>query len=249
MKSGTSTVPSTRAAVDSWPGQAAVGRALGLSRTQVRRLVDQGVLAASKGSDGSWRFNPVDLEAEAERRRATGGGASAAVAPEADGNLAARAFALFAAHGIDIRRAVMDIKLTPGAAEQLAGDYARLGGEVVLSSEGLATLRARLGAPAELRSGADVLDAATQRAIRAAADLTKQLAERDGAWQAKVAALEAALAECRQRLAQASPGQPPSVPATASAPAGAVIPAGPPSTDTTASDDADATPTSVSPHR
>lgn len=204
MKSTTSKRVLTAAAVDGWPGQPAVSRALGLGRTQVRRLVSQGSLVAAKGSDGAWRFSPVELEAEVARRRVSG---ADAVPPksDADGAVAARAFELFAAHGLDVRRAVVEIKLTPAAAEQLARDYARLGGEVVLSREGLATLRARLGAAADLHSEADVLDAATQRAVRAAAELTRQVAERDEVWKARVVALETALAGARAQAANTKP--------------------------------------------
>jgi hypothetical protein len=98
---------------------------LAVGRERVRYLASKGQLV-SRRYDGRVLFDPASVErAAAEISEGT-----IKTKPAGDGQLASRAFTLFG-EGIDLRRAVVELRQPLAIVEALARDYAIAGSEVV----------------------------------------------------------------------------------------------------------------------
>lgn len=173
----------------------------GLTVAGVRGRVRLGLLTEYKDGTGKPRYDAAEVDALA-RKKPVGSRALRDGASTDEGALASRAFALFAADGIDLRKAVVQLNVTLEVADRLARDYARAGGEVLLllRRDSVSTLRSMIG-----WDGAD--EDSLTRAVAAWMSKKREahstdIGEREGRWAEERAALEASAAAHERRAAE-----------------------------------------------
>jgi hypothetical protein len=173
---------------DTWPRQTDARARLGVSRTQLFRLVQSKRLRAVQDGAGRWRFDPVSLEAEVAFRAAPAARASSS-GPSADGKVAAEATRLFAA-GKTVRDVVLALEIPYATAHAVRQDYAKAGDDVLLSAEAVERLRGWLGWDEHPPTEKGLLEAVMAKTRRLSSEHTKQVEE----WKGKLAATQQALA-------------------------------------------------------
>jgi hypothetical protein len=181
---------------DTWPGQTDARARLGVSRTQLFRLVQAKRLRAVQDGAGRWRFDPALLEAEVALRTAPAARASSN-RPSADGRVAAEATRLFAA-GKTVRDVVLALEIPYATAHAVRQDYAKAGDDVLLSAEAVDRLRGWLGWDEHPPTEKGLLDAVMGKTRRLSAEHTKQVEE----WKGKLATVEKALAAAQASTAE-----------------------------------------------
>jgi hypothetical protein len=171
---------------DTWPGQVAARERLGVSRTQLLRLVDTKRLRAVQDDAGRWRFDPASLDAEIALRSAPVPRVSR---PSAEGKWAAEATRLYGA-GKTVRDVVLALEIPYATAQAIRQDFAKAGDDVLLSAESVDRLRGWLAWDEHPPTEKGLLEAVMAKTRRMSAEHTKQVEE----WKEKLEAAQRALA-------------------------------------------------------
>jgi hypothetical protein len=134
--------PKSRSGATIWLTRAQAAARLGLTVSGVRGRVGLRLLKEYRDDRGTARYDAAEVDKMAKERPA--GGAKADVAP-GYGELAATAFQMFDRSGVDVRRAVVELRIPTEVAERLAAEYGRAGSEVVLKVATIKDVRRLLG--------------------------------------------------------------------------------------------------------
>jgi hypothetical protein len=103
---------------------AAVARMLGISRTRVAKLTDEGQLRRVPGAPGQALYDRREVEAfrETYRPRRIIRGRAERASPDISGETCAQAFELFA-EGRSLREIVIALRIAPRTARELYAEY------------------------------------------------------------------------------------------------------------------------------
>jgi hypothetical protein len=108
----------------------------------VRGRVGLGLLKEYRDDRGTARYDAAEVDQMAKDRPA---GKIHSHQPAGSGDLTATAFQMFERVGVDVRRAVVELRIPTEVAERLAEEYGRTGGEIVLKAGTVRDVRRLLG--------------------------------------------------------------------------------------------------------
>jgi hypothetical protein len=132
----------TRPGATIWLTRAQAADRLGLTVSGVRGRVGLGLLKEYRDDRGTARYDAAEVDKMAKKLPV--GRPKSEVQP-GRGDLTATAFQMFARTGVDVRRAVVELRVPTEVAERLAEEYGRSGGEVVLKAVTVKDVRRLLG--------------------------------------------------------------------------------------------------------
>ena len=155
-----------------------VATALGVGRTTVRRLEEDGTLRPVVDGEGVHRFDRAEVERVVRQRSAAAAGKDDRTGPSQaalgalvahDGDVAAKAFQAFS-DGLDPVAAVIALKIAPALIADLHRQWVELRGGLVLCAEARREIERTIGAPITAENVGQVMTILVRAAVRAKVD-------------------------------------------------------------------------------